>query len=95
MEECEKGLSVRRHCNCKVSPELEENRKRLEGGLLSQAQDTSRLESEICEFMEYRQRLEGELDLIKGQITNLEDELDVRKILIERCIGPRPEGGER
>ena len=75
LEECEKGLSVRRHCNCKVSPELEENRKRLEGGLLSQAQDTSRLESEICEFMEYRQRLEGELDLIKGQITNLEDEL--------------------
>ena len=49
------------HCNCKISPELEENRKRLEGGLLSQAQDTSRLESEICEFME--------------SLTNLEDEL--------------------
>lgn len=95
LEECEKGLSVCRHCNCKVSQELEEKRKRLEGSLLSQAQDTSRLESEICEFMEYRQRLEGELDLIKGQITNLEDELDVRKILIERCIGPRPEGDER
>ena len=75
LEECENGLTVCLHCNCKVSPELEQNRKRLKGGLLSQAQDTSRLESEICEFMECRQRLEGELDLIKGQITNLEDEL--------------------
>ena len=75
LEECEKGLTVCLHCNCEVLPELEENRKRLEGGLLSQAQDTSRLESEICQFMEYRQRLEGELDLIKGQISNLEDEL--------------------
>ena len=96
LEECEKGLTVCLHCNCKVSPELEENRKRLQGSLdFSQAQDTPRLESEICEFMEYRQRLEGELDLIKGQITNLEDEPDVRKILIQRCIRPRPERGER
>ena len=54
-------LTLRLHCNCKISPELEENRKRLEGGLLSQAQDISRLESEICEFME--------------SLTNLEDEL--------------------
>jgi len=54
----------------------------------------SRLEGEICEFMEYRQRLEGELAQIKGTINDLEDELDVRKILIERCISSRPPGHE-
>ena len=44
------------------------------------------MRGEIFEFMEYRQKLEKELDSIKGKITDVEDELDVRKILIERCI---------
>ena len=68
LEQCEKGLMVFLHCNCKVSPELEANRKQHEGSLnFSQAQDTPRLESEICDFMEYRQRLEGELDPERGE----------------------------
>lgn len=96
LDECERGFTVCRHCTLKLpAAELEENRKQLKGRLLSQIQDTSRLESEICEFMEYRQRLEGELDQIKGKIVDLEDELDVRKILIERCISSRPEVDEK
>lgn len=95
LEECEKGLSICTHCTAKVTDELEENTKQLKGNLLSHMQDTSRLEGEICEFMEYRQRLEGELAQIKGKITDLEDELDVRKILIERCIGSRQDVDER
>ena len=68
LEQCEKGLMVFLHCNCKVSPELEANRKQHEGSLnFSQAQDTPRLESEICDFMEYRQRLEGEFDPERGE----------------------------
>ena len=95
LEECERGLAICRHCTSKISDEVEENRKHLKGSLLAHMQDTSRLEGEICEFMEYRQRLEGELSQIKGKITDLEDELDVRKILIERCIGSRPEADDR
>ena len=89
LEECEKGVATCQHCASKVPEELEESRSQLKGNLLSHMQDTSRLEGEICEFMEYRQRLEGELAQIKGTITDLEDELDVRKILIERCISSR------
>ncbi|XP_022784630.1 kinesin-like protein KIF15 isoform X2 [Stylophora pistillata] len=90
LEECENGLSVCHHCALKVPTELDDNREQLKGKLLSQMQDTSRLEGEIFEFMEYRQKLEKELDSIKGKITDVEDELDVRKILIERCISSRP-----
>lgn len=94
LEECEKGVATCQHCASKVPDEVEEDRSQLKGKLLSHMQDTSRLEGEICEFMEYRQRLEGELAQIKGTITDLEDELDVRKILIERCISSRPPGDE-
>lgn len=94
LEECERGVVTCQHCASKVPEELEESRSQLKGNLLSHMQDTSRLEGEICEFMEYRQRLEGELAQIKGTITDLEDELDVRKILIERCISSRPPGHE-
>jgi len=94
LEECERGVATCQHCVSKVPDELEESRSQLKGNLFSHMQDTSRLEGEICEFMEYRQRLEGELTQIKGTITDLEDELDVRKILIERCINSRPPGHE-
>ena len=94
LEECERGVVTCQHCASKVPEELEESRSQLKGNLLSHMQDTSRLEGEICEFMEYRQRLEGELAQIKGTITDLEDELEVRKILIERCISSRPPGHE-
>lgn len=94
LDECEKGLTICHHCTLKVPAELDDKRKQLKGKLLSQMQDTSRLEGEIFEFMEYRQKLEKELDNIKVKITDMEDELDVRKILIERCIGPRPPGDE-
>ena len=94
LEECERGVVTCQHCASKVPEELEESRSQLKGNLLTHMQDTSRLEGEICEFMEYRQRLEGELAQIKGTITDLEDELDVRKILIERCISSRPPGHE-
>ena len=90
LEDCEKGLSVCHHCALKVPTELDDKRKQLKGKLLSQMQDTSRLEGEIFEFIEYRQKLEKELDNIKGKINNVEDELDIRKILIERCISFRP-----
>ena len=90
LEDCEKGLSVCHHCALKVPTELDDKRKQLKGKLLSQMQDTSRLEGEIFEFIEYRQKLEKELDNIKGKITDVEDELDIRKILIERCISFRP-----
>ena len=95
LEECEKGLTVCCHCTSKGPDELEEKKRQLKGNLLSHVQDTTRLESEICQFMEYRQRLEGELDQIKGNITDVKDELDVRKILMERCISSRPEVDER
>lgn len=95
LEECERGLTVCCHCTSKGPDELEEKRRQLKGNLLSHVQDTTRLESEICQFMEYRQRLEGELDQIKGRITDVKDELDVRKILMERCISSRPEVDER
>ena len=94
LEECDRGVATCQHCASKVPDELEESRSQLKGNLFSHMQDTSRLEGEICEFMEYRQRLEGELAQIKGTITDLEDELDVRKILIERCISSRPPGHE-
>lgn len=92
LEECDKGVTTCRHCASKVPDELDDSRSQLKGNLLSHMQDTSRLEGEICEFMEYRQRLEGELAQIKGTITDLEDELDVRKILIERCISSTAPG---
>lgn len=89
LDECERGLATCQHCASKVPDELDESRRELKGKLLSHMQDTSRLEGEVFEFMEYRQRLEGELVQIKGTITDLEEELDVRKILIERCISSR------
>ena len=92
LEECDKGVTTCQHCASKVPDELDDSRSQLKGNLLSHMQDTSRLEGEICEFMEYRQRLEGELAQIKGTITDLEDELDVRKILIERCISSTAPG---
>ena len=92
LEECDKGVTTCQHCASKVPDELDDSRSQLKGNLLSHMQDTSRLEGEICEFMEYRQRLEGELAHIKGTITDLEDELDVRKILIERCISSTAPG---
>lgn len=94
LEECDRGIATCHHCASKVPDELEEGTSQLKGKLLSHMQDTSRLESEICEFMEYRERLEGELVQMKGKITELEDELDVRKILIERCVSSRPLGDE-
>lgn len=45
--------------------------------------------------MEYRQKLEGELDQIKGTIFDMEDELDVRKILMDRCITDKAKENER
>ena len=94
LEECERGVATCQHCASKVPNQLEESTNQLKGKLLSHMQDTSRLEGEICEFMEYRERLEGELVQIKGKITELEDELDVRKILIERCISSKSPGDE-
>lgn len=94
LEECKKGLTVCCHCATKIPRQVEDN-KQLKGKLMSHIEDTSRLESEIFEFMEYRQKLEGELDQIKGKIYYMEDELDVRKILMDRCITERAKENER
>ena len=72
LSDCQQGLLLCDHCAAKDPTHLEESRRLLKARLLSHMEETSRLEAEMTEVLEYRNKLDAELKTVKGQVEAME-----------------------
>lgn len=62
--------------NCSSDPDkVNQSNELLRANLLTYMEDTSRLESEIMDFAQYKAKLEKELSEVRQQISSIEDEI--------------------